>query len=208
MDSGAVETGRRLGEALREADLFSMGESGVQKAARAVAKRLGDMGIDYAVAGALALAAHGHMRLTTDVDILIAPGDLSRFKSAWLGRGYVEVFPGSRSIRDADTGVRIDFILSGDFPGDGKPKPVAFPLPADASLDAPEFRILKLGRLMELKLASGMTAPHRLQDLADVIALVRVRRLARELGDTLHPYVRQKYEEMWEAAQHAIDDEE
>ncbi len=47
----------------------------------------------------------------------------------------------------------------------------------------------------------GMTAPHRLRDLADVIELIRINRLRRDLDETLHPYVRDKYLELWQAAQ-------
>ena len=58
----------------------------------------------------------------------------------------------------------------------------------------------------ELKLASGMTAPHRLQDLADVLRLVQSAELARDFAGQLHPYVRDKYDEIWLAAQHDTDD--
>ena len=57
-----------------------------------------------------------------------------------------------------------------------------------------------------MKLASGMTAPHRLQDLADVLRLVSVAHLPRELAQGLDPYVRDKYLELWGNAQHPEDD--
>jgi len=57
---------------------------------------------------------------------------------------------------------------------------------------------------VEMKLASGMTAPHRLQDLADVLRLIAVARLPRELA--LDPYVRAKYDELWQAAQRPDED--
>jgi hypothetical protein len=55
--------------------------------------------------------------------------------------------------------------------------------------------------LFELKLASGMTAPHRLKDLADVIELIRILQLPAELAAELDPYVRDKFRELWQAAQ-------
>jgi hypothetical protein len=58
-----------------------------------------------------------------------------------------------------------------------------------------------LSRLIELKLASGMTAPHRLKDLADVVELVRAVHLPEGLAVELNPYVREKYLELWRAAQ-------
>ncbi len=55
------------------------------------------------------------------------------------------------------------------------------------------FRVLALQRLIELKLASGMTAPHRLRDLADVIDLIRAVKLPAEVASDLDPYVRQTF---------------
>ena len=42
------------------------------------------------------------------------------------GLGYVPPFSGSKNLRDTEHGVRIEFLIAGEFPGDGKPKPVAF----------------------------------------------------------------------------------
>jgi hypothetical protein len=97
--------------------------------------------------------------------------------------------------------VSIDVLIAGDYPGDGQPKPVAFPHPSDAAIEGERFRVLALPRLTELKLASGMTAAHRLKDLADVLELIRATRLPAELAADRHPYVRDKYLELWRAAQ-------
>ena len=183
-----------------------MGRSAIHEAASRLAQTLTDMGIPFAIAGALAANAHGHVRTTGDVDVLLTPEGLAAFKARWLGRGWVEVFPGSRGLKDAVCDVRIDVLLTGDHPGDGKPKPVAFPDPAAASEpDADGVPILTLRTLIELKVASGMTAPHRPRDLDDVIQLVRVNGLDREYADGLDPYVRQRFEQLWEAAQ--VDEE-
>ena len=56
-------------------------------------------------------------------------------------------------------------------------------------------------KLVELKLASGMTAPDRLKDLADVQELIKVRGLSSGFGKTLNPYVREKFLELLEAVQ-------
>jgi len=68
------------------------------------------------------------------------------------------------------------------------------------------MRVVDIKHFMEMKLASGMTAPHRLQDLADVLRLIAVAKLPRELSETLAPYVRAKYEELWQSAQHPDED--
>lgn len=179
-----------------------MHKSPIHEAALRIAGALKDLGIPFVVAGALAVNAHGHTRTTADVDILTTPEGLAAFKARWLGRGWVEIFPGSRGMRDAVTGVKIDVLLTGDFPGDGKAKPISFPHPAQAfELDEDGLPILTLPKLMELKLASGMTAVHRPRDFDDAIQLVRANQLTRDYGGKLDPYVREKYAEIWDAAQ-------
>ena len=116
---------------------------------------------------------------------------LTRPKQACLGRGYVDKFPGSKGVRDTENGVSIDILIAGEFPGDRLPKPVAFPDPAVAAVEGERFRILPLPTLIELTLASGTTAPHRLKDLADVLELVRAAKLPSELASDLNLYVRQ-----------------
>ena len=185
----------------REATRFFMGESDVQRALEKVARLLDEDGIPYAVIGAMALNAYGYRRLTVDVDLLLTPEGLEAFKAKHLGLGYVQKFPGSKGLRDTENGVPIDVVLAGDYPGDGLPKPVAFPDPAEAAVRGQRTALLPLPRLIELKLASGMTAPHRLKDLADVIEIVRVLKLPEALVEDLDPYVRDKYRDLWQAAQ-------
>src|SRR5206468_977146 len=132
---------------------------------------------------------------------------LEAFKAAWLGRGYVNVRAGGRPVRDTENNVRIDFLLAGDFPGDGKPKPVVIPRPDEASEVGDKYRVLSLPRVIELKLASGMTAPHRLKDLADVQELIRKANLPRDLVERLDPYVQAKFLELWDTAQQSPDEE-
>jgi hypothetical protein len=185
----------------REATRFFMGESDVQRALEKVARLLEEDGIPYAVIGAMALNAYGYRRLTVDVDLLLTREGLEAFQAKHLGLGYVQKFPGSKGLRDTENGVPIDVVLAGDFPGDGLPKPVAFPDPADAAVRGERTALLPLPRLIELKLASGMTAPHRLKDLADVIEIVRILKLPADIAEELDPYVREKYRELWRAAQ-------
>jgi hypothetical protein len=196
----------RFEAALDRLGAYFMGSSPLQDAAAQIARLLGELNVDYAIAGALSLAAHGVVRATEDVDVLISREGLEAFKAAWLGRGYVNVRPGGKAVRDSVHNVKIDFLIEGDYPGDGRPKPVKFPPPREAGIDAGRFRVVDLETLVELKLASGMTAPHRLQDLADVLRLISVARLPRELAAELDPYVRAKYEELWETAQRPEDD--
>lgn len=180
-----------------------MGAADVQRALERLARVLDEKGIPYAIIGALALNEWGYRRVTVDVDVLLAAEGLRSLKAEVLGRGYVEKFPGSRGLRDTEAGVDIDVLLAGEYPGDGKPKPVAFPDPAEAAVRGRRVALLPLSKLIELKLASGISAPHRLKDLADVLELIRALSLARGVADSLDPSVRVKYEELWQAAQTA-----
>src|SRR4051812_42560315 len=120
----------RFDAALENARRFFVGEADVQKALRKLVEVLHHERIPYAIAGALALNAYGYERVTVDVDVLLTREGLADFKAKYLGRGYSEKFKGSRGVRDTEHGVNVDVLVSGEFPGDGKPKPVAFPDPA------------------------------------------------------------------------------
>ena len=192
---------------LEHATKFFMGQSNVHRALMRLIEVLEGDGIAYAIVGALALNEYGYRRTTEDVDVLLTREGLAEFKAKHLGRGYVEKFEGSKGMRDTIHGIGIDVLLSGEYPGDGKPKPVRFPDPASACVKGERVALLPLERLLELKLASGMTAPHRLRDLADALELIRVLGLPEDLGEQLNPYVRQKYTELWRAAKSARDDD-
>ena len=190
-------------EGVAEAGRFFMGQADVQVALERLARTLDEMAVPYAVVGALAMNEWGYRRVTVDIDILLTAAGLQRVKAELVGRGYVEKFPGSRGLRDTHAGVDIDILLAGEFPGDGKPKAVAFPDPAAAAVRGRRVALLPLPTLIELKLASGMSAPHRLKDLADVLEMIRALSLPPETAESLDPSVRAKFEELWRAAQGA-----
>lgn len=56
---------------------------------------------------------------------------------------------------------------------------------------------------IELKLASGMSAPHRLRDLADVQDLIGALSLPVEFAEQLNESVRAEYQRLWQAVQNA-----
>ncbi len=189
---------RDRGWSMDEGDRHFRGRGLVFETLRKITARLEDIGVPYAVAGALAMDAHGLRRLTVGVDILVERAGLDALHHAVVGLGYVPLFAGSKSLRDVEHGVRIEFLIAGDFPGDGKPKPIAFPRPDDASIVLEGIRFLTLPRLVELKLASGMTGGiPRLKDLADVVELVKTLDLPGAFAAELHPFVREKYLELW-----------
>jgi len=180
-----------------------MKEGDVHETLRALAARLKEAGFEYAVIGGMALTAHGYRRFTEDVDILMTPETLRQFREKFIGLGYIPAFStASKSFRDARTGVKVEVMTTGEYPGDGKPKPVVFPNPRDARVDREGLWVLTLEKLIELKLASGLSAPHRLKDLADVQELIRGLKLPLEKVEQLDESVRAEYRRLWELAQY------
>jgi hypothetical protein len=174
-------------------------KSAVQDALARVARRLNDLGIPYAIAGGMALFQHGVRRFTEDVDILVSRDGLKAIHTHLDGLGYVPPFSGSKNLRDTEYGVRIEFLIAGEFPGDGKPKPVAFPEPELARVIIDDIHYLSLPKLVELKLASGMTGGiQRMKDLSDVVELIKTLSVSALFADQLNPYVRNKYRELWQ----------
>jgi hypothetical protein len=193
---------RQTDWALKEGGMHFEGKSAFHQTLHKNTRRLDELGIPYAVAGGMALFTHGLRRFTEAVDILVTSEGLQAVHEHLEELGCVmPLLTDRKDPRDAEYGVRIEFLVAGDYPGDGKPKPVAFPDPTAASIERGEIRYLELARLIELKSASGMTNPGRLKNLADVQELIRVLRLPREFSARLDTFVRRKYEELWEAVQ-------
>ena len=194
------EGGERM---LREASAYFAGEGRLHSTLRRLTQRLNAEEIPYALLGGLALAEHGYTRLTEDIDLLLTPSGLERFRQRLVGRGYRPAFSGAKkTFRDTETGVRIEIVTAGEYPGDGLPKPVAFPDPTTSgvTVEIEGIRVVALEKLIELKLASGMSAPHRLRDLADVQDLIVRLKLPRTLADRLDPSVQAAYRDLWEKA--------
>jgi hypothetical protein len=192
----------------REGSRFFMKEGDVYETLRRLAAALENEGLDYALIGGMALVAHGYRRFTEDVDVLMRPETLAAFRERLVGRGYVPAFAGAqRSFRDVETGVRIEVLTTGAFPGDGKPKPVVFPDPAAVRFERDGLWLVTLEKLIELKLASGLSAPHRIKDLADVQDLILRLKLPEGMAERLDASVRGEYRRLWDAAQTAPREE-
>ena len=181
----------------------------VRIAAQHIFKALSAMSIPHAIAGGVACHAHGHRRSTEDVNLLVNVHDAKGAVFSLLdgSPGYAPRFRGSRrSWRDTINCVDIDLLVSGDFPGDGLPKAVVFPELAPLgqsqthdwhTLVIGGLRFVDLVTLIELKLASALTAPHRLKDAADVQGLISANSLPREFVVELHVSVRPEFVRLW-----------
>lgn len=191
--------------AMSEGSRFFAGDSDVHKALRRIAARLSELGVPYAVAGGMALVAHGYRRFTDDVDILVTAEGLERIHEALDGRGFVRPFSTSKNLRETETRVKIEFLVAGQYPGDGREKPVRFPEPDAVSFDREGISFLNLPTLVELKLASGMSGAGRRKDLADVQELLKVLDLPRDFGDQLSEYVRETYGTLYDEVHGSSD---
>jgi hypothetical protein len=187
---------------------FFAGKGMVNNALTQIVQTLNKLGIDYAVIGAVALNQHGYRRFTEDIDLLLTKEGLERFRNELVGLGYRPAFEGARTqFRSTAENVRVEIVTAGDYPGDGRPKPVKFPNPAEVVTEIEGIKTITLEKLLELKLASGMSAPHRLKDLADVQEMIKVKALPADFANELDASVRDKYLELYRAVSAAPESE-
>jgi len=179
--------------AVKEAEMFFEKRDKVHRALRRLVDRLEQARLDYCIVGGLALNAHKYRRVTTDIDLLMNRASFDRFVSE-LDRFHFNRVPGrSRRFVERKSHVTLDILITGLFPGDGKPKPLAFPEPRRVSQRIDGQRVVDLRTLVELKLAA-----RRWQDFADVVRLIRANKLDESLAAKLHSYVRRDFIECLE----------
>jgi hypothetical protein len=186
---------------IEQLDRFFLGTSDVHITLARVVKALEELGIPYAICGAMAVHVHGLRRATEDVNVLLTPEGHAKFRAHEQELGFVEKFAGSRGVRDEMTRVHVNFLLTGGVPGDGVMRGMTFPDPRDVAIDNAGKRYVDLATLVGMKVASAMSAPDRPRDFDDVIRLIRANELGEHFADGLHPYVREKYRELWRIAQ-------
>ena len=204
-----LERERSIPEIYAEGLRYFMGEGTLNKTLARLANDLDERGIDYIVIGAVALLAHGYPRFTEDIDLVMTRDGLQKFHEELVGLGYAPAFPGARKrLRSTTDGVSIEVMTTGEYPGDGKPKSVSMPEPAVAATEIDGIKFVTLEKLIELKLASGISAADRLKDLADVQELIKIRKLGAEFALHLDSYVREKYLELEKAVRNSESSQE
>jgi len=198
---------RSVQDIYAEGQRYFMGQGTLNNTLTQLTSDLREHGIDYMVIGAVALLAHGYPRFTEDIDLVLTPEGLEAFHRELVGLGYIPAFQGAKKrLRSTRDGVTIEVMITGEYPGDGKPKPVSIPEPSTASIEIDGIQVVTFAKLIELKLASGMTAPHRLKDLADVQELIKIRQLQPEFAEQLDPYVRGKFLELCDTIKQSTED--
>jgi hypothetical protein len=180
-------------ERLKEIGMFFEKKSPQHKTMRRLAQRLEKADIPYAIMGAMAVNAHGARRTTDDVDVLLTPEGLERFRKQFVGKTYDQVEGRSRRFVERRSKVGVDVLVTGLYPGRRKPGPFAFPDPEEASEEIEEVKVVTLPQLIQLKLAA-----RRHYDFGDVEFLIRVHNLDESFLEKLHPSVRQDFIECLE----------
>jgi hypothetical protein len=166
---------------LREIDMFFEEKGEVHQSLRRLVQRLGREGIPYAIVGGLAVNAHGHERMTKDVDVLLTKAGFARFCELFVPKHYTPTGRSPRRFVDKKNQRGIDVLVTGFFPGTGKPGPIAYPDPAEVQQPIKKINFINLPTLIQLKLAA-----RRYQDFADVVALIRAHNLDESFLPQLH----------------------
>lgn len=180
-------------EDLKRVDQFFQGKDEVHKSMRRLVGRLERAGIPYAVMGGMAVFAHRHERMTKDVDVLLNQAGLDAFQARFVPKQYESVPGRPRRFVDRVNHVVIDVLVTGRFPGMGKPGPIAFPEPASVAETKKRIQFVNLQALIELKLAA-----RRYKDFGDVVDLIRIHGLDETFLPRIHPTVRQDFIECLE----------
>jgi hypothetical protein len=124
-----------------------------------------------------------------------------------VGTGYGPSFFGSKNLRDAECGVEIRFLVSGDTLRNCREQLFPIPDPSGISVELDGIMYVKLPALVEMKLSSGIRRPDRIKDLADVQELIKALQLSDDFADQLDPLVRNKYLELWSPTARAHQDQ-
>jgi hypothetical protein len=180
-------------ERLKEIDMFFAGRSPVHKALGRIVKKLEKANIPYAVMSGIAVNTHRYERTTGDVDLLLTHQGLEEFRRRFVPKYYTSVAERSRRLRDRQNDVTVDILVTGRFPGSGKPGPIAFPDPAQVAQTIDDIQVVNLETLVQLKLAA-----RRHRDFGDVVELIRFNHLDESFAQRLHPSVRRDYIECLE----------
>jgi hypothetical protein len=178
---------------LKEIDMFFEGRGKEHQTLRRLVKRLDAAGIAYAIVGGMAVNAHHYERTTRDVDVLLTLEGFREFRRCYVPRSYRPVRGSTRRVVDPKYNVSIDILVTGLFPGSGKPGPIAYPDPAEVGERIDQIHFVNLATLIQLKLAAG-----RLKDATDVVDLIRANDLDESFAAHLHPSVREDFLEYLE----------
>lgn len=166
-------------------DTFRFVSPSVREAALKTAAQLDHLGIRHALAGGLAVGAHGYIRATTDVDFLVG-------EEAFDHQGLLVAFKAGVPIEVG--GIRIDYL-----------SPTALGPQLEKDLDHPQtsegLAIVSIEALIYMKLVAK-----RRKDLVDVVELIKAGANLTALRDYLKQYAADLLSLFEELANEALAD--
>lgn len=164
-----------------EALLLLNGGGMVLDAARDVSRVLRDGNLHGAVIGGIAVLLHGYVRTTIDVDVFTSE-PLDRVADALRKAGF-RFHRARREFRK--DGIPIHLVTADQTR-----------VTPSGTVEIERVRTVTLPDLINMKLASGLRDPLRAIDLADVIGLIRARKLTPTFAAKLSKPVRPEFRKL------------
>jgi hypothetical protein len=151
--------------------------------------------IAYSICGGVAVCLHGYQRNTTDIDLIICQADSSIVKEMLLAEG----FHWDQEVKEfkSPSGIAVQFLIAGEKAGKGSEVVVPEPV-GELNVEQREgLSVVRLSRLIEMKLASGLGNLRRThKDFADVVELIVNRNLDGSFSRYLHHTLRDTFREL------------
>lgn len=181
---------------LREGDRHFCGKGVVWDTARRFIQSLRNHKHETVLVGDLAMFLHGYRRVSSIVEVIVTKETLDFIRSNWEALGVSFAFPTANFVRDSVTHVKIKLHLAGNSRTREAPH-VFLPTPDECRMEVEQFPVIQLIPLIDMRLAIGLEEKSLEREAVDVIEMIRVLRLPRELMEKLNPIVQHKYLEYW-----------
>jgi hypothetical protein len=154
-----------------------------------------DEGIAHSICGGVAVCIHGYQRNTTDVDWIINAADSAKVKELLIAASF-EWDDELKEFRSS-SGVPVQFLIAGQIAGKGAEVKIPEPT-GDLNVEERDgLKVVRLSRLIEMKIASGMGNLRRThKDFADVVELIAIRKLDSSFARHLHKSLRPTFREL------------
>jgi len=151
--------------------------------------------IPHSICGGIAVCLHGYQRNTTDIDIIILDQDVPKVKDLLIAQSF-DWDQENKEFRSA-MGIPVQFLIAGQRAGKDSEVKIAEPIGEENIETREGLLVVRLSRLIEMKLASGLGSMRRThKDFADVVELIAIRRLDGSFAKFLHPSLRPTFREL------------
>jgi predicted nucleotidyltransferase len=168
----------------------------LHKAIKALSDILKIYDIDFTIIGGAARNEYKYLKITEDIDILVAKEDKEKMKNIPIG--YMKDLSSGRvkkfSLHEPKT--MIDIIYEGEISGDGI-NGLKFVNPKSISTHINGFPYISLKNLIEYKLSSGIYGHQRYKDIDDIIELIKRNNLKKNFANNFRKDLQEKYIELW-----------